>query len=441
MRQRVIIMGAAGRDFHDFNVCYRDDPRYEVVAFTAAQIPGIEGRLYPPELAGELYGEGIRIHPEKELAGLIRKHNVDFVHFAYSDIAYDELMHKASVASANGADFLLPGAERTMLVSEKTVIAVCAVRTGCGKSQTTRKLFDILRKMGKKAVVVRHPMPYGDLKEQELQRFASYEDLARHRCTIEEREEYEPLIEMGAVVFAGVDYAKILDAAEKEADVIIFDGGNNDTPFFRPDLQITLFDPHRAGDERNYYPGETNMRLADIAVIGKVDSAPAENVEALKATLDTFAPQADVLLAESEITVGHPEAIAGKRVLIVEDGPTLTHGGMAYGAGFLAAKRHGAAEIVDPRAFAEGELADLYDKYPHQGPVLPAIGYGQKQMQELEATINRADCDLVLYATPIALTRLLKIDKPALRVRYEYADSGNSSLEKLIGTKLKSLLR
>ncbi len=439
MVEKVIIMGAAGRDFHNFNVYFRDNPRYQVVAFTAAQIPRIEGRLYPAELCGKLYPEGIPIHPEAKLADIIRKDKVDLVAFSYSDVPHVEVMHKASIAMAEGADFILIGATYTMLRSRKPVVAICAVRTGCGKSQTTRKVCDIIRKLKKKVVVVRHPMPYGDLRAQVVQRFSSYDDFKRHRCTIEEREEYEPLVDQGIVVYAGVDYGKILEAAEKEADIIVWDGGNNDTPFYYPDLHIVLFDPHREGHESLYYPGETNMLMAHIAIINKVDTAPSANVERVRRNIRQYAPNAEIVLAESPVLVNSPERIKGKRVLVVEDGPTLTHGEMSYGAGIIAAQEYGAAEIVNPRPYAVGAIEETYRLYPHIGPVLPAMGYSDEQIGDLARTINNADCDLVLFATPIQLTRILSINKPALRVRYEYRDHGPPLLEDIILSRLEAL--
>ena len=437
--EKVIIMGAGGRDFHNFNVYFRDNPRYRVIGITAAQIPDIEGRLYPPELSGELYPEGVPVYPEEQLAALIREHQVDLVALSYSDIPHQEVMHKAGIAMAEGADFILIGATYTMLRAKKPVVAVCAVRTGCGKSQTTRKVCEILQRIGKKVVAVRHPMPYGDLRAQVLQRFSSYEDFEKHGCTIEEREEYEPLVEEGIVVYAGVDYGRILAAAEEEADVIVWDGGNNDTPFYYPDVHIVLFDPHRPGHELLYYPGETNMLMANIAIINKVDSASRDNVAKVRANIQKYAPKADIILAESPVLVNEPERIRGKRVLIVEDGPTLTHGEMAYGAGVIAARTFGAAELVDPRPYAMGSIAETYRKYPHIGPLLPAMGYSKKQLTDLERTINQADCDLVLFATPIHLTRIVRIDKPTIRVRYEYRDQGRPLLEDALLKRLKGL--
>ena len=440
MVEKVIIMGAAGRDFHNFNVYFRDNPRYAVVAFTATQIPNIEERLYPFELAGNLYPNGIPIHPEEQLTDLIRKHKVDLVAFSYSDVPHVEVMHKASVAMAEGADFILIGAPYTMIKSRKPIVAVCAVRTGCGKSQTTRKVCSILQKTNNKVVVVRHPMPYGDLRTQIVQRFSTYDDFARHQCTIEEREEYEPLVDQGIVVYAGVDYGKILDEAEKEADVIVWDGGNNDTPFYRPDIHIVLFDPHRAGHELLYYPGETNMLMADIAIINKVDTASLAQVEQVRKNIKTHAPKARIVLADSPVLVTNPGQIQGKRVLVVEDGPTLTHGEMPYGAGIIAAKAYGAGEIIDPRPYAVGTIRETYLRYAHIGTVLPAMGYGSEQINELEQTINNADCDLVLFATPIQLTRILSLNKPTLRVRYEYQDRQPPTLETVLLDRLRNLL-
>lgn len=440
MIENVIIMGAAGRDFHNFNVYFKDNSRYRVVAFTAAQIPNIEGRSYPPELAGKMYPDGIPIRAETDLASLIRENSIDLVAFSYSDVPYSEVMHKASIAMAENADFIMIGARYTMLKSAKPVIAVCAVRTGCGKSPTTRKICKLLTKEGKKPVVVRHPMPYGDLRKQEVQRFSSYQDLQKMQCTLEEREEYEPLVDLGITVFAGIDYEKILRAAEEEADIIIWDGGNNDTPFFAPDVHIVLFDPYRAGHELLYYPGETNMIMADIAIINKVDTAQPEDIDEVRRNIERHAPKAQIILAESEISVSNPEQIRGKRILVVEDGPTLTHGGMSHGAGMIAARMHEAAVIVDPRPFAVGTLANAYKTYPHIGPVLPTMGYSPAQVKDLETTINNVACDLVLFATPIKLDRLLSIDHPALRVSYTYRDHGKPDLEEVLRPFLRKLL-
>ena len=435
MAEKVIIMGAAGRDFHNFNVYFRDNPRYRIIAFTATQIPTIDERRYPAELSGELYPEGVPIYPEAQLPDLIRQHEVDLVAFSYSDVPHVDVMHKASITMAGGADFILIGATYTMLQSRKPVVAVCAVRTGCGKSQTTRKVCEIFRRLQKRVVVVRHPMPYGDLRAQVVQRFSSYEDFEKHQCTIEEREEYEPLVDQGSVVYAGVDYGKILEAAEKEADVIVWDGGNNDTPFYHPDVHIVLFDPHRPGHELLYYPGETNMVMADIAIINKVDTATSANVDRVRRNIQQHAPDAEIVLAESPVLVNRPERIRGRRVLVVEDGPTLTHGEMPYGAGAIAAEAYGAAELVDPRPFAVGTIKETFRHYPHIGRVIPAMGYSGGQISELEQTINHADCDLVLFATPIQLTRILSINKQTLRVRYEYRDHGEPLLEDILTRK------
>jgi predicted GTPase len=429
MVEKVIIMGAAGRDFHNFNVYFRDNERYQVVAFTATQIPDIEGRVYPPELAGELYPDGVPIHTDEHLAEMIRKDRVDLVAFSYSDVTHNEVMHKASIVTAAGADFMIIGAPYTMLKSEKKIVSVCAVRTGCGKSQTSREVVRILKKMGKKVVSVRHPMPYGDLTRQIVQRFSTYDDFEKYNCTIEEREEYEPVIDMGAVIYAGIDYEKILREAEKEADIIVWDGGNNDTPFYQPDVHIVVFDPHRAGHETTYHPGETNMLLADIALINKVDSALPENVEKVKDTIRQHNPGASIVLAESAVIAEDPDRINGKRVLVIEDGPTLTHGEMKYGAGVIAAKRFGAAELVDPRPYLVGTLRETFEKYPDIGTVLPAMGYSSQQIRDMEDTINRTECDLVLAATPIDLSQLINIEKPLQRIRYEYRDHGRPLLE------------
>ncbi len=440
MIEKVLIMGAAGRDFHNFNIYFRGNPRYRVVGFTAAQIPDIEGRCYPPQLAGDGYPQGISIYAEEELADLIRKHSVDLVAFSYSDVTHTHVMHQGAIAMANGADFILLGATYTMLKPKKPLVAVCAVRTGCGKSQTTREVCRIIKGMGKSPVVIRHPMPYGDLLAQEVQRFSEFADFDRHQCTIEEREEYESLVEKGITVYAGIDYEKILKSAEKEADLIVWDGGNNDTPFYTPDLHIVVFDPHRPGHELLYYPGETNMIMADIAIINKVDSAPPEGVSQVKANIEAHAPKARIVMAESAILVDDPEAIRGKRVMVVEDGPTLTHGEMAYGAGIIAARKYGAAEIVDPRSCAAGAIRNIYEKYSHIGPVLPAMGYNTKQAKDLEATINAAACDLVLFATPINLSALLDIRIPSQRVRYEYKDHSEPLLSSILQKRLGGLL-
>ena len=441
MVEKVIIMGAAGRDFHNFNIYFRDNTRYKVIGFTAAQIPDIEGRLYPRALAGDLYPDSIPIYPEERLTDLIQGHKADLVAFSYSDIPHVEVMHKASLAMAGGADFMLIGATYTMLRSKKPVVAVCAVRTGCGKSQTTRHVCDVIKGMGKKGVAIRHPMPYGDLTKQIVQRFSSYGDFEKNNCTIEEREEYEPLVAQGTVVYAGIDYEKILKEAEKEADIIVWDGGNNDTPFYFPDVHIVIFDPHRAGHETLYYPGETNMLMADIAVINKVDSAATDKVNLVRQNIETYAPNADIVLAESAVLVKDAGQIRGKRVLVVEDGPTLTHGGMPFGAGTLAAKRNKAARIIDPRPYITGTINETFKTYSKIGAVLPAMGYGKQQMQDLERTINNADCDLVLFATPIDLPKLLSINKPMLRVRYEYKNHGSPTLKKVLLRHLKKLIK
>ena len=418
-RRKVVIMGAAGRDFHNFNTLFRDDDRYQVVAFTAAQIPDIEGRTYPPVLAGPLYPQGVPIRAEEELESLIRTHGIDEVWFSYSDISHLDLMHKGSRVIAWGAHFGICSARRTMLLSTKPVIAVTAVRTGVGKSQTTRYISRILRELGKKVVAIRHPMPYGDLTKQVAQRFEAYEDLDRYECTIEEREEYEPHIDNGFIVYAGVDYEKILRQAELEAEVILWDGGNNDTPFYRPDLHITLLDPHRPGHELSYYPGETNFRMAGLLIVNKVNTADPKNVEQILENCRRENPGARVIQCRSAIRVDHPELIRGKRALVVEDGPTLTHGGMTYGAGWYAAQEAGAAEIVDPVPYAVGSIRETYEKYPNARKILPAMGYGERQIRELEATINATPADVVVEGTPIELRRILKTDKPIADVRYE----------------------
>ncbi len=435
-RIRVLIMGAAGRDFHNFNTYFRDNAKYTVVAFTATQIPNIEGRRYPAELAGSLYPEGIPIYPETDLATLIHHYNVDQVVFSYSDVPHEYVMHKASLVNALGADFVLLGGNKTMLPSTKPVVAVCAVRTGSGKSQTTRHVCDVLQGMGKKVVAVRHPMPYGDLVKQAVQRFATYADLDAHDCTIEEREEYEPHIDRGVIVYAGVDYEAILREVEKEADVVVWDGGNNDIPFFKPDLWITVADPHRAGHEIAYYPGETNLRAADVIVLNKIDTADYASVRCVRQHASAVNPGAIIVEAASPLFVENSEAIRGKRVLVVEDGPTLTHGEMAYGAGYVAAQRFGAAEIIDPRPYAVESITATYQKYPNTGAILPAMGYGHEQMRDLEVTINNTPCDLVVVGTPIDLTRLLKIDHPMERVRYELQVIGRPTVEEIIRTRL-----
>jgi len=437
-RIRVVIMGAAGRDFHNFNVFFRGNPDYEVVAFTATQIPNIEGRVYPAELAGPGYPEGIPILAEEDLPRLVREKDIDQVIFAYSDVSHEYVMHKASIATAAGADFRLMGPKSTMLKSTKPVVAVCAVRTGVGKSQTTRRVLDILRARGKKVVSVRHPMPYGDLTLQACQRFADYEDLDRHQCTIEEREEYEPHIDLGSVIYAGVDYERILREAEKEADIVLWDGGNNDLPFYVPDVHVTLVDPHRPGHERLYYPGEANARMADVIVINKVDTADYSGVEAVRRSLAEMNPRALVIEAASPIFVEDPAAVRDKKVLVIEDGPTLTHGEMRYGAGVVAARRFGAAELVDPRPFAVGAIAETFRKYPETGTLLPAMGYGGRQVKDLEETINATPCDLVVSGTPIDITRVCpNIGKPIVRVRYELEVIGKPDLEDALAPLLQ----
>ena len=429
---KVIIMGAAGRDFHNFNVYFRNNDAYKVVAFTATQIPGIEGRTYPPELAGPNYPNGIPIYPEEELPRLIKEFDVDQVVFAYSDVSHEYVMHKASVALANGADFRLMGPKTTMLKAKVPLVSVCAVRTGSGKSQTSRQVAKILRRKGLKVVVIRHPMPYGDLREQICERFASYEDLDKYKCTIEEREEYEPHIDNGIIVYAGVDYGEILREAEKEADVIVWDGGNNDLPFYKSDLHIVVADPHRAGNELTYYPGETNLRMANVVIINKVDTADPKNVEAVKENIRMVNPNAKILEAASPITADRPELIKEKKVLVIEDGPTLTHGNMPYGAGAIISKKLGASEIVDPRPYAVGSIKETYKKYTHLGAILPAVGYGERQIAELKETIDKTPCDTVVIGTPIDLRRVMTIDKPTVRVKYELKVLGPTTLELIL---------
>ncbi|MDD5088025.1 MAG: cyclic 2,3-diphosphoglycerate synthase [bacterium] len=431
MKKRIItiLQGAAGRDFHNFNVVYRDNPAYEVVAFTATQIPDIDGRKYPHQLAGKLYPKGIPIHPEEDLEKLVAKLGVDEVVFSYSDVRHEYVMHWASRLIAAGANFRLLGARQTMLPSSKPVVAVCAVRTGAGKSQTTRRVAEILKAAGKRIVAVRHPMPYGDLAKQAVQRFATIADLKKHKCTIEEMEEYEPHIERGSIVYAGVDYEAILRAAEQEADVILWDGGNNDTSFFKPDVYITVADPLRAGNELTYHPGEVNLRMADAIVINKMDTATPEQVQQVRSSIESVNPHAMQIDAASPVTVDRPELIRGRRVLVIEDGPTCTHGEMKFGAGVIAARKFGVGEIVDARPFAVGSIAYTYRKYPGIGNVLPAMGYGEKQIADLEATIRRAKVDAVVVATPIDLTRLIKIAQPMTRVGYDLQVIGQPTLE------------
>ncbi len=433
---KVIIMGAAGRDFHNFNTYFRDDPGYEVVAFTAAQIPDIDGRCYPAQLAGERYPRGIPILDETELPELIRKHDVEQVVLAYSDLSYDDVMHKASLVLATGADFRLMGNERIVLPSQVPVVSVCAVRTGAGKSPTTRKVCRILRGKGLRVVAIRHPMPYGDLCQQVAQRFASYDDLDRYKTTIEEREEYEPLIDNGIVVYAGVDYERILREAEKEADIIVWDGGNNDTPFYRSDLKFVIADPHRPGHEVSYYPGEVNVRMADVIIINKVQTADRSNILTVKENCKRVNPHARIMEAASTISID--QDVRGKRALVVEDGPTVTHGGMSFGAGLIAAE-DGGAVIIDPRPTAVGSIAETFRKFPHLTRVLPAMGYTPEQVRELEGTINGADCDVVVAGTPIDLRRVLNVNKPIARARYEISEIGRPDLEEILTEWLKKV--
>ena len=431
-RKRAIIMGAAGRDFWNFQRVFKDHEEYEVVAFTAAQIPNIVGRKYPPSLAGKLYPQGITIYSEEDLPQLIYRLNADVVVFSYSDVEYSYVMHRCALVNACGADFMLLGTKSTLIKSSKPLISICAVRTGAGKSQTTRRVTEVLQKKGLKVAVIRHPMPYGNLEDEAVERFATYEDLDKYKCTIEEREEYEPHIDKGVIVFAGVDYEAILHEAEREADVILWDGGNNDLPFYKWDLHIVVADPLRAGDELRYHPSETNLRLADVVVINKIDSATPENIEKVRQNIKENNPDAIIVEAASPISVIDPEPIRGKRVLVVEDGPTLTHGGMTYGAATIAANRFNAAEIVEPEPFAVGTIKKTFKKFPHLKKVLPAMGYGDKQIAELQETINAIDCDLVLSGTPIDLRRVLKVNKPVVRVRYELDEIGHPNLEDVL---------
>jgi len=428
-------MGAAGRDFHNFNTFFRGNKDYDVVAFTATQIPDIEGRVYPTELAGDLYPGGIPIRAEEELVDIIKERSVEQVVFAYSDVPHEYIMHKASIVNAAGADFRLMGTKYTQIKSTKPVVSVCAVRTGSGKSQTTRRVSLILQEMGYKVAAIRHPMPYGNLVAQEVQRYADYDDLDEYECTIEEREEYEPHIDNGVIIYAGVDYEKIVRQAETEADIILWDGGNNDFSFYVPDFQIVVADPHRPGHESTYHPGEVNTRMADVFVINKVDTADAENVIKLRESLRKLNPNAVQIEAASPLFVDDPASIQGKRVLVIEDGPTLTHGEMAYGAGYVAARRFGAKEIVDPRPFAVKSIAATYEKYPKTGPILPAMGYGEAQTRDLEETINKSDVDMVIIGTPIDLTRVIKINKPHQRVRYELQEIGRPTLTDVLMKK------
>lgn len=435
--KNVIIMGAAGRDFHNFNTYFRDNEMYDVVAFTAAQIPDIDGRKYPSELAGRLYPQGIPIYAESEVEKLIKDLKVDTCVFSYSDVTYNKVMGISAIVNAAGADFMLLGPAQTQIKSTKPVIAVCAVRTGCGKSQTSRKVIEVLMEMGLKVVAVRHPMPYGNLVEQKVQRFATVDDLKKHKCTIEEMEEYEPHVVRGNVIYAGVDYEAILREAEKEADVVIWDGGNNDFSFYVPDLMITVVDPHRPGNELSYYPGEVTLRVADVVVINKMDSASPENIQIVRENIEKVNPTAVVIDAASPLTVHHPELIKGKRVLVVEDGPTLTHGEMKLGAGTVAARKYGAKEMVDPRPFVVGKLAETFETYPNIGLLLPAMGYGEQQIADLEKTINNTDCDTVVIATPIDLQRIVKINKPATKVDYDLEEIGRPKLSDVLGDFVK----
>lgn len=432
MPKKVIIIGAAGRDFHNFNTYFRNNSEYEVVCFTATQIPKIEGRKYPRELAGKLYPNGIPIHPEKDLTDLIKKNNVDFVIFSYSDVSHDYVMQKGSEALSAGANYLLLSPSKTYINAKCPVISVTAIRTGCGKSQTSRKIVKILKDAGKKVVGIRHPMPYGNLVEQAMQRFASYDDLDKHNCTIEEREEYEPYIDNGLVVYAGVDYEAITREAEKEADIIIWDGGNNDCSFLKPDVSITVLDPLRAGHERSYYPGEVNFFSADVLVINKYQEASAEQLNILTENIQKCNPDATVIKGNSKISVDKPKDVKGKKVLVIEDGPTLTHGGMTFGAGTVAAIQLGAAEIVDPRTYAVGSIKEAYFKYPQLGKVLPALGYYEDQLNDLETSIKNTPCDLVLVGSPIDISRVIDMDKPSMRVRYDLEEIGKPNLQTVL---------
>ncbi len=440
-KKNVIIIGAAGRDFHNFNTYYRGNEQYNVVAFTAAQIPDIDGRKYPAELAGELYPEGIPIYAEAELPKLIKDLNVDDCVFSYSDVTYNKVMAMSAIVNASGANFVLLGPADTMVKSTKPLIAVGAVRTGCGKSQTSRRVIELLMAKGLKVVAIRHPMPYGDLVAQKVQRFATVEDLAKHKCTIEEMEEYEPHVVRGNVIYAGVDYEAILRAAEQDpdgCDVVIWDGGNNDFPFYKPDLNITVVDPHRPGHELQYYPGEVTLRMADVAVMNKMDSAAPEHIQIVRESIAKVAPQALVVDAASPIKVDDPSLIKGKRVLVVEDGPTLTHGEMKIGAGVVAAQKFGAAELVDPRPYTVGKLSETFRIYPNIGILLPAMGYSEQQLKDLETTINNTDCDAVVIGTPIDLNRLVKINKPNTRVYYDLQEIGNPNLGEIIDDFVKN---
>jgi predicted GTPase len=431
--KNVLIMGAAGRDFHNFNVFFKDNENYCVRAFTATQIPDIEDRKYPAELAGKLYPEGIPIYPEEDLKKLIKESGISEIYFSYSDVPHTFVMHLASEIQAAGASFNLLGPDETMIESRLPVISVCAVRTGCGKSQTTRKIALLLKEKGRRVVVIRHPMPYGDLIKQKVQRFATYEDMTKHECTIEEMEEYEPHINNGILVYAGVDYGAILDKAEKEADIILWDGGNNDIPFYKSNLEIVVVDPHRPGHELAYYPGETNFRRADVLIINKMDTAKEEGINQVLDNIRAFNSKATIVRAKSPITVHQGEQITGKTVLVIEDGPTLTHGEMAYGAGIVAAEKYGASNIVDPRPYAVGSIQETFAEYSHLDRVLPAMGYGKDQINELSQTIDRVECDLVIGATPIDLGRLIQSDKKILRVTYDLEEMGTPNLEEILG--------
>ena len=433
--KNILIMGAAGRDFHNFNVYFRNNSEYNVVAFTAAQIPNIDGRIYPPELAGKLYPEGIKIYDEKDLVDLIKDLKVGEVVFSYSDVQFNYVMTKASIVNSAGVSFRLLGNDETMIKSIKPVVSVIAVRTGSGKSQTSRRVVQILREAGKKVVSIRHPMPYGDLVKQKMQRYATLEDLKKYECTIEEMEEYEPHIAMGSVIYAGVDYEAILREAEKEADVIIWDGGNNDIPFYKSDVVFTVVDPHRAGHEMYYYPGNTSLRIADAAIINKIDSVNEININIVRDNIKSVNPKAKIIEAASPVTVDYPELIKGKRVLVIEDGPTLTHGEMEYGAGIIAARNYGAAEIIDPRPYTVKSITDTYKKYPKIGILLPAMGYSSQQIEDLETTINNTNCDSVIIGTPIDLGRILKINKPSVRVVYELLEQGPVTIKSVLQEK------
>ena len=436
-KTKVLIMGAAGRDFHNFNRFYRDNENFEVVAFTGTQIPDIEGRMYPTELAGSLYPTGIPIHDESELLDLIAKHDIDEVVFSYSDLPHEVVMHKGAIVNAAGADFTMMGMKRTAVKSTKPVIGICATRTGCGKSQTTRRVAEILKSAGKKVAAIRHPMPYGDLAEQKVQRFAQLDDLKKHKCTIEEMEEYEPHINTGTIVYAGVDYEAIVREAEKEADVILWDGGNNDMPFYQTDLLIVVVDPHRPGHEESYYPGETNLRLADVIVINKIETADPDDVEYVRENVRIINPNAKIVDAASPITVEDANVIAGKKVLVVEDGPTLTHGEMQLGAGMVAAIKFGAEEMIDPRPYTVGKLTETFEHYTEIGQLLPAMGYGEQQMKDLETTINNTECEGVVIGTPIDLRRIAKINHPSTRVTYDLQEIGSPNLEEIVSDFLK----